>query len=70
MSDSYSEECEEIIDKWSKFRRGLRGEERGRGDELMDMARKHKTAKDEQDNPRDIETLFMSILIEQQLKIY
>lgn len=70
MSKGYREECEEIIDKWSKFRRGLRGDERDRWDKLMDMARKHKTAGDKQNNPRPIDTFFTSILLEQQMKIY
>jgi len=69
MSESYHEECEKIIDKWSKFRRGLRGDERDKWDRLMNKARKHKTAGDKQDNPKAIETFLFSILIEQQMKI-
>ncbi len=69
MSGNYHEECEEIIEKWSKFRRGLRGDERDKFDDMMDKARKHKTAGDEQDNPKAIETFLFSILVEQQMKI-
>ncbi len=66
---TFRQELQRIISEWAKFRKALRGEERKAFDELMLSAKKHASAAQYQANPDPMESVFMSILLEQELEL-
>ncbi len=66
---TFRQELRRIISEWSKFRKALRKEEREAFDEMMLSAKKHASAAQYQANPDPVESVFMSVLLEQQLEL-
>ncbi len=67
---SYSAQVDEIEEDWSKFRRALTTEEdKEYFDKVVRYARIHNRAADQTEGSRSLETFFMSVILEQQLKI-
>lgn len=66
---NYSEELEEIVDEWSTYRKALRGAERDAFDKMVKHAKVHERAGKKQDQPRAMETFFISVILEQQMEI-
>lgn len=66
---NYREELDELIEKWSKFQRALRGDDKDDFQSLLEHAKKHATAGVNQDHPVPMESFLLSILLEQQKMI-
>jgi DNA repair ATPase RecN len=66
---SYRTVLEDIIDGWQGFRKALRKEDREAFDRLMDRARTHASAASYDARVDPVESLFMSILLEQEKEI-
>ncbi len=66
---TFRQELQRIISDWSKFRKALRKEEREAFDEIMLGAKKHAAAAQYQANPDPMESVFISMLLEQQLEL-
>ncbi len=67
---SYLEQVDEIEKEWSKFRRALTTQEdKEIFDKVIRHARIHNEAGDEADRFSSLETVFMSLMLEQQLEI-
>jgi hypothetical protein len=60
---------ESIVLELAAFRRALRGEDRNAFDNLMNMARKHASSSTVAPTLDPMESMFLSILIEQQKEI-
>ncbi len=60
---------ESIAAELAVFRRALRGEERGAFDTLMNMARKHASSSTVTPMLDPMDSMFLSILIEQQKEL-
>lgn len=57
------------IDRWKKYRKALRADERGIFDQLMEKCLKHASASGHAGRAVATEPMFMSILLEQQKEI-
>ena len=68
-SDSYQTVIEQEINRWSGFHRALRKEDREAFEQLMEIYRNNAHASEAAGNPFPFETLIMSILLHQQLRI-
>jgi hypothetical protein len=66
---SYRTVLEDMIDEWQGFRKALRKEDKGAFDRLMDRARMHASAASYDTRVDPVESLFMSILLEQEKEI-
>lgn len=66
---SYRTVLEDMIDEWQGFRKALRKEDRAAFDRLMDRARMHASAASYDTRVDPVESLFMSILLEQEKEI-
>jgi len=66
---SYREELEVIEEELNNYRRALRGAEKDTFDKLINHAKIHQTAGEEQDHYKAMETFFLSIILEQQIEI-
>jgi DNA repair ATPase RecN len=66
---SYRTVLEDMIDEWQGFRKALRKEDREAFDRLMDRARTHASAASYDTRVDPVESLFMSILLEQEKEI-
>jgi hypothetical protein len=66
---SYRTVLEDMIGEWQGFRKALRKEDREAFDRLMDRARMHASAASYDTRVDPIESLFMSILLEQEKEI-
>jgi hypothetical protein len=66
---SYRTVLEGMIDEWQGFRKALRKEDREAFDRLMDRARTHASAASYDTRVDPVESLFMSILLEQEKEI-
>jgi hypothetical protein len=66
---SYRTVLEDMIDQWQGFRKALRKEDRAAFDRLMDRARTHASAASYDTRVDPVESLFMSILLEQEKEI-
>lgn len=66
---SYRTVLEEMIEEWQGFRKALRKEDRAAFDRLMERARKHASAASYDTRTDPVESLFMSILLEQGKEI-
>jgi hypothetical protein len=62
----YSQVLEREYGDWKKFRRGLRREDQAVLDRLFDLARLHVQAGSYASRPWPMETILVSILIEQE----
>jgi hypothetical protein len=62
----FSQVLEREYDDWKKFRRGLRKEDQAVLDRLFDLARLHVQAGVYASRPWPLETILVSILIEQE----
>ncbi len=62
----YSQVLEREYQDWKKFRRGLRREDQAILDRLFDLARLHVQAGVYASRPWPLETILISILIEQE----
>jgi hypothetical protein len=62
----YSQILEREYGDWKKFRRGLRREDQAVLDRLFDLARLHVQAGSYASRPWPMETILVSILIEQE----
>ena len=62
----YSQVLEREYQDWKKFRRGLRREDQAILDHLFDLARLHVQAGVYASRPWPLETILISILIEQE----
>jgi hypothetical protein len=58
-----------MIDEWQGFRKALRKEDKAAFDRLMDRARMHASAASYDTRVDPVESLFMSILLEQEKEI-
>jgi hypothetical protein len=66
---SYRTVLEDMIDEWQGFRKALRKEDKVAFDRLMDRARMHASAASYDTRVDPVESLFMSILLEQEKEI-
>jgi hypothetical protein len=66
---SYRTVLEDMIDEWQGFRKALRKEDKAAFDRLMDRARMHASAASYDTLVDPVESLFMSILLEQEKEI-
>ncbi len=66
---TFREELERIESEWRDYRRILRKEEKKMFDELFKKAKRHVSASQSQTNPDPVESVFFSILLEQQMEI-
>jgi hypothetical protein len=66
---SYRTVLEDMIDEWQGFRKALRKEDREAFDRLMDRARTHASAASYDTRVDPVESLFMSILLEQEKEL-
>jgi hypothetical protein len=66
---SYRTVLEDMIDEWQGFRKALRKEDKAAFDRLMDRARMHASAASYDTRVDPVESLFMSILLEQEKEI-
>jgi hypothetical protein len=62
----YSQVLEREYQDWKKFRRGLRREDQLVLDRLFDLARRHVQAGSYASRPWPLETILISVLIEQE----
>ena len=62
----YSQVLEREYEDWKKFRRGLRREDQAILDRLFDLARLHVQAGSYASRPWPLETILVSILLEQE----
>lgn len=60
---------EEEIKRWDGYRKALRQSEREAFDRMMDACRLHSSAGGQALRPELIDAIFMSILLEHQLKL-
>jgi selenocysteine lyase/cysteine desulfurase len=67
---TYRNVLEELILDWKDFRRALRTHERQMFDRLMEKARKHSSAASYGPKLNPAESMFMSILLEQEKEIH
>jgi len=68
-SDSYQAVIKQEINRWSGFHRALRKEDRETSEQLMEIYRNNAHANEAASNQFPFETMIMSILLHQQLKI-
>ncbi len=66
---TFRKELERIESDWKKFRKALRSDEKEMFDELFKKAKQHASAAQYQANPDPMETIFFSIILEQQMEI-
>lgn len=66
---TFRKELERIESEWKKFRKALRADEKEMFDELFNKAKQHASAAQYQANPDPIESIFFSIILEQQMEI-
>jgi len=66
---TFRKELEEIESEWKNFRKALRSDEKEMFDELFTKAKKHASAAQYQGNPDPMESIFFSIILEQQMEI-
>ncbi|MFW6040885.1 MAG: hypothetical protein ACOC85_03515 [Thermoplasmatota archaeon] len=66
---TYRIELDNLIFEWKKFRRALRKEEREKFDKLIEQAKKHASTSQYEARIDPVESLFMSILLEHQIKL-
>ena len=66
---TYRTVLEDMIDEWSGFRKALRKEDQVAFDRLMERARMHASAASYDTRTDPVESLFMSILLEQEKEI-
>lgn len=60
---------ESVVSEWMPYRRALRGRDRKAFDMLMTKARMHTSASSYANRMEPLESVFMSILLEQQKEI-
>jgi DNA repair ATPase RecN len=66
---TYRTVLEDMIDNWQGFRKALRKEDKEAFDRLMERARQHASAAGYDARVDPVESLFMSILLEQEKEI-
>ncbi len=66
---TYRMHLEQVIRRWDNFRRALRREDRELFDAMMNKARMHSSASLFNVHMDPIESVFMSILLEQEKEI-
>ena len=66
---TYRNILEELIAEWADFRKALRDKDRECFDGLMEKARSHSSASSYALRLNPIESMFMSILLEQEKEI-
>jgi hypothetical protein len=66
---TYRKILETMTDEWQGFKKALRKEDRAAFDSVMEKARKHASAASYAARVDPVESLFMSILIEQEKEI-
>jgi len=66
---TFRKELKRIESEWKKFRKALRADEKEMFDELFNKAKQHASAAQYQANPDPIESIFFSIILEQQMEI-
>lgn len=67
--DNYKDELNDIIEEWKGYERALEGVEKDGFQKMKDYAKSHVRAGKDQNRSKEIETFFISILLEQQLEI-
>ncbi len=68
--EDYLSTIDEIEEDWSKFRRALTTQEDKKiFDKVIRHSRIHNKAANQTEGSRSLETFFMSVILEQQLKI-
>ena len=67
--ESYRMALETEIQRWNGFARALRKEDREAFEQLMEIYRNNAHASEAASNPFPFETMIMSILLSQQLRI-
>ncbi len=66
---TFRRELDKIESEWKNFRKALRSDEKEMFDELFDKAKQHASAAQYQANPDPMDSLFFSIILEQQMEI-
>ncbi|MBS3782536.1 MAG: hypothetical protein KGY66_04680 [Candidatus Thermoplasmatota archaeon] len=66
---TFRKELDRIESEWKKFRKALRSREKEMFDELFKKAKQHASAAQYQANPDPMESVFFSIILEQQMEI-
>ncbi|MFP4000388.1 MAG: hypothetical protein ACLFSM_05255 [Thermoplasmata archaeon] len=66
---TFRKELNRIESEWNKFREALRSDEKKMFDKLFKEAKQHASASQYQANPDPLESVFFSILLEQQMEI-
>ncbi len=66
---TFRRELDRIESEWKKFRKALRSDERESFDELFMKAKKHASAAQYQANPDPMESVLLSMILEQQMEI-
>jgi hypothetical protein len=66
---TYRNILENLVSEWQEFRRALRKEDREAFDRLMEKARMHASAASYEARIDPVESMFMSILLEQEKEI-
>jgi len=66
---TYRNILENLVPEWQEFRRALRKEDREAFDRLMEKARMHASAASYEARVDPVESMFMSILLEQEKEI-
>ena len=66
---TYRNILENLVSEWQGFRRALRKEDREAFDRLMEKARMHANAASYEARVDPVESMFMSILLEQEKEI-
>jgi hypothetical protein len=66
---TYRNILENLVNEWQGFRKALREEDREAFDRLMEKARMHASAASYEARVDPVESIFMSILLEQEKEI-
>ena len=66
---TYRQELESLNSEWKNFRQYLRGKEKEEFDKLMEQAKKHVSSSQYEVRVDPMESMFISILLEHQIKL-
>ncbi len=66
---NYREELKDLIEDWNDYEDALNGIEKNAFEQIKKYARSHVRAGKEQNRPKEIETFFISVLLEQEIEI-
>lgn len=67
--DDHLRSIDEIEQKWNKFRRALKADERKFFDDMFKYGKIHRKAGEVKEGSKDMDIFLMSVILEQQLQI-